>query len=293
MELRINGLTKTYGATIALQGVDLTMSEGIYGLLGPNGAGKSTLMNILTGNLTPTAGVVTFDGIPIQKMGAAYREKLGYMPQQQAMYPAFTVRRFLSYMAALRGMSRADASERIAQVLEQVELTAVSGKRISTLSGGMKQRLLIAQAILADPAVLILDEPTAGLDPKATHCDTQPYCQPGTAQNRDYCHTRSCRCGIHCQGDYPAPSWKCPLLRHTRCHGGRTARKGPWRCGFRRQFWKTLLRSIKWAALQKNQTGSMSVSFRKSRLQVWTGPRYAPIWRMYICGTLPSEWRSI
>ena len=166
MELRINGLTKTYGATIALQGVDLTMSEGIYGLLGPKGAGKSTLMNILTGNLTPTAGVVTFDGIPIQKMGAAYREKLGYMPQQQAMYPAFTVRRFLSYMAALRGMSRADASERIAQVLEQVELTAVSGKRISTLSGGMKQRLLIAQAILADPAVLILDEPTAGLDPK-------------------------------------------------------------------------------------------------------------------------------
>ncbi len=166
MELTISALRKEYGSVVALDRIDLTLREGVYGFLGPNGAGKSTLMNILTGNLTQTSGTVTYNGQDIIKMGEAFRRKLGYSPQQQALYPSFTVRRFLSYMAALRGMSRAEAAERIPQVLEQVELTGVAGRKIAALSGGMKQRLLIAQAILGDPEILILDEPTAGLDPK-------------------------------------------------------------------------------------------------------------------------------
>ena len=166
MELKIQNLQKEYGTVKALKGVDLTLSEGIYGFLGPNGAGKSTLMHILTGNLNATAGTVTYDGRPISEMGIEYRRKLGYMPQQQALYPTFTVKRFLSYMAALRGMTKAEAKARIPIVLEQVELTEFADRKIAALSGGMKQRLLIAQAILGDPEILILDEPTAGLDPK-------------------------------------------------------------------------------------------------------------------------------
>lgn len=166
MELKIQALQKDYGTVKALKGVDLTLSEGIYGFLGPNGAGKSTLMNILTGNLNATSGTVTYDGQPISNMGMEYRRKLGYMPQQQSLYPTFTVKRFLSYMAALRGMTKAEAKERIPIVLEQVELTEFADRKIVALSGGMKQRLLIAQAILGDPEILILDEPTAGLDPK-------------------------------------------------------------------------------------------------------------------------------
>ena len=166
MELNIQNLQKDYGSVKALKGVDLTLTEGIYGFLGPNGAGKSTLMNILTGNLHATAGSVTYDGQPIGELGAAYRKKLGYMPQQQSLYPTFTVRRFLSYIAALRGMTKEEAKVRIPAVLEQVELTDKADRKIAALSGGMKQRLLIAQAILGDPEILILDEPTAGLDPK-------------------------------------------------------------------------------------------------------------------------------
>lgn len=166
MELCLKDLTKQYGAVNALQGVNLRLTEGIYGFLGPNGAGKSTLMNILTGNLCPTSGDVTYDGESILGMGKAYRAKLGYMPQQQSLYPTFTVTRFLAYMAALRGMSKQEASARIPEALRQVELTEFAGRKIGSLSGGMKQRLLIAQAILGDPEILILDEPTAGLDPK-------------------------------------------------------------------------------------------------------------------------------
>lgn len=166
MELKIQNLKKDYGTVKALKGVDLTLTEGIYGFLGPNGAGKSTTMNILTGNLNATDGTVTYDGQPIGEMGMEYRRKLGYMPQQQSLYPTFNVKRFLSYMAALRGMTKAEAKERIPIVLEQVELTEFADRKIAALSGGMKQRLLIAQAILGDPEILILDEPTAGLDPK-------------------------------------------------------------------------------------------------------------------------------
>ena len=166
MELTFNRLTRSYGNVQALKGISFTLTEGIHGLLGPNGAGKSTMMNILSGNLEQTSGCITYNGHDIKKLGDEFRKVLGYMPQQQALYPGFTATQFLGYMASLRGMSKAEAEKAVRRVLEQVELTSVAGRKIKTFSGGMKQRLLIAQAILADPDVLVLDEPTAGLDPK-------------------------------------------------------------------------------------------------------------------------------
>ena len=166
MELTFDGLVKNYDTVKALKGVSFTLTPGVNGLLGPNGAGKSTMMNILSGNLSQTAGRITFDGEDIRNMGKAFRKRLGYMPQQQALYPGFTAVQFLGYMATLRGMGKAEATDAVHRVLRQVELEDVAARKIKTFSGGMKQRLLIAQAILADPDVLVLDEPTAGLDPK-------------------------------------------------------------------------------------------------------------------------------
>ena len=166
MELTFDGLVKNYDTVKALKGVSFTLTPGVNGLLGPNGAGKSTMMNILSGNLSQTAGRITFNGEDIRNMGKAFRKRLGYMPQQQALYPGFTAAQFLGYMATLRGMGKTEATDAVHRVLRQVELEDVALRRIKTFSGGMKQRLLIAQAILADPDVLVLDEPTAGLDPK-------------------------------------------------------------------------------------------------------------------------------
>lgn len=166
MELKIDHLTMNYGEKQALKGVSFSLTSGVYGLLGPNGAGKSTLMNILVGNLRATGGSITMDNKDVFAMGQEYRKMLGYMPQQQILYPSFTAVRFLSYMAALKGMSKERAKQRIEKVLEQVSLLEAAGKRIKTFSGGMKQRLLIAQAVLDEPEILILDEPTAGLDPR-------------------------------------------------------------------------------------------------------------------------------
>lgn len=166
MEIKIVNLKKNYGKKAALKGVDITLTEGIYGLLGPNGAGKSTMMNILTGNLPQTDGVILFDGADIRTLGASFRARLGYMPQQQTYYPGFTVEQFLYYIASLRGMKRIDAAESMTRALTRLGLNDVRKKPLRALSGGMRQRLLLAQAILADPDILILDEPTAGLDPK-------------------------------------------------------------------------------------------------------------------------------
>ena len=166
MELTFDGLVKNYDTVKALKSVSFTLTPGVNGLLGPNGAGKSTMMNILSGNLSQTAGRITFNGEDIRNMGKAFRKRLGYMPQQQALYPGFTAAQFLGYMATMRGMEKAEATDAVRRVLRQVELEDVALRRIKTFSGGMKQRLLIAQAILADPDVLVLDEPTAGLDPK-------------------------------------------------------------------------------------------------------------------------------
>ena len=166
MELTFDGLVKNYDTVKALKGVSFTLTPGVNGLLGPNGAGKSTMMNILSGNLSQTAGRITFNGEDIRNMGKEFRKRLGYMPQQQALYPGFTAAQFLGYMATLRGMGKTEATDAVHRVLRQVALEDVATRKIKTFSGGMKQRLLIAQAILADPDVLVLDEPTAGLDPK-------------------------------------------------------------------------------------------------------------------------------
>lgn len=166
MILSIDHVTKEYGSLKALDDISLELQPGVYALLGPNGAGKSTLMNLITDNLTCTEGTISFDGQEIHSMGRDYREKIGYMPQQQGMYDSFTAIRFLSYMASLKGMKTARAKKEIARVLELVNLSDKASQKISSFSGGMKQRLLIAQAILNDPDILILDEPTAGLDPK-------------------------------------------------------------------------------------------------------------------------------
>lgn len=166
MELQIERLCKTYGRTQALRNFSCTLTPGVYGLLGPNGAGKSTLLNILSRNLAPTSGRVLLDGAEIGSLGTSYLARVGFMPQQQALYPGFTCRDFLGYCAALREMKRQEASTAVTTVMEQVELAEKAGTRISALSGGMKQRLLLAQALLGDADLLLLDEPTAGLDPR-------------------------------------------------------------------------------------------------------------------------------
>ena len=164
--LEIKKITKQYGNKYALQDVSLSLSNGIYGLLGPNGAGKTTLMNIITDNLQADSGEVFWEDTAIKTLGAKYRSILGYAPQQQGLYESFTGRRFLSYMGALKEIPKKEMGEEIERVAEYVNLIDKIDTPIGSYSGGMKQRILIAQAMMGTPKLMIMDEPTAGLDPK-------------------------------------------------------------------------------------------------------------------------------
>lgn len=166
MELRINELTKKYGSKTAIDHLNITLSNGVYGLLGANGAGKTTLMRLFCDIQKPTSGKITLDGKDILGLGEKYRALLGYLPQHFGYYPDFTAMDFLMYVAALKGLNEKKAKKKAAELLESVDLTKKSRHKIKTFSGGMKQRLGIAQAMLNNPHILILDEPTAGLDPK-------------------------------------------------------------------------------------------------------------------------------
>ena len=166
MELRIERLTKKYGEKVALRDFTYTFTPGIYGILGANGAGKSTLMNLVTDNVKRNEGQILWDGTDILKLGKRFRAKLGYMPQQQGMYNDFSARAFLRYMAQIKEIPKKQADEQIEQLLDVVNLREDAHKKVGGFSGGMRQRVLLAQALLGDPQILILDEPTAGLDPR-------------------------------------------------------------------------------------------------------------------------------
>lgn len=164
MELTVDRVSKQYGNKIAVDRISLKLQPGIYGLLGENGAGKTTLMRLLCGILKPTAGSISLDGTDVT--AEEYRAELGYLPQDFGYYPDFTGVEFLLYMAALKGLNKAEARRKSREMLELVGLGEMGKKKIKTYSGGMKQRLGIAQALLGEPKLLVLDEPTAGLDPR-------------------------------------------------------------------------------------------------------------------------------
>ena len=166
MQLEIKHLTKRYGDKPALDDFSYCFDAGIYGILGANGAGKTTLMNLITDNVRRDAGEILFNGTDVLKLGKRFRSVLGYMPQQQGMYPDFSARAFLLYMAELKEIPRKQAREQVEALLEMVNLQDAAHKKLGGFSGGMRQRVLLAQALLGDTAVLILDEPSAGLDPR-------------------------------------------------------------------------------------------------------------------------------
>ncbi|MEZ3506054.1 MAG: ABC transporter ATP-binding protein [Lachnospiraceae bacterium] len=165
MELKIENLSKRFQDVAAVDNISCLLTTGVYGLLGVNGAGKTTLMRMLCTLLKPTEGRILWDGQDIFKLDGAYRRILGYLPQEFGYYPDFTVQDYLNYIASIKGLRPAVARKRTALLLQQVGLAGAENKKMRKLSGGMKRRVGIAQAMLNDPKILILDEPTAGLDP--------------------------------------------------------------------------------------------------------------------------------
>ena len=165
MKLELDGLTKEFGDFTAVNHINLTMTNGVYGLLGVNGAGKTTLMRMLCTLLKPTSGTICCNGKDIFNMDSEYRKLLGYLPQDFGFYPEFTVEDYLLYIAALKGIRPIVAKKRVKELIDKVGLSKAAHKKMKKLSGGMKRRAGIAQAMLNNPKILILDEPTAGLDP--------------------------------------------------------------------------------------------------------------------------------
>ncbi len=166
MELKLNDIIKSYGPIKALNGFSAVIDDGVYGLLGPNGAGKTTLIKIITDSIKSDSGSVYINGKNIKSLGDSYRSMLGYMPQHHGIYPSFTAAQFLSYIGSLKAMDMKRIEDEVPKILKSVNLMDVAHRRIGTFSGGMKQRIMLAQALMGDPKILILDEPTAGLDPK-------------------------------------------------------------------------------------------------------------------------------
>lgn len=166
MILEFKNVSKQYGDKYALKSFTTTLHEGVYGILGPNGAGKSTLMNLITDNVKRDKGEILYNGEEILKMGSQFRKLIGYMPQQQGLYDHFSARKFLFYMAALKGLKKKQAVKEIDFLLELVGLEKEAHRKVGGFSGGMRQRVLLATALLGEPQILILDEPTAGLDPE-------------------------------------------------------------------------------------------------------------------------------
>ena len=166
MRLAFENISKLYGDTVALEHIELTLQHGVYGLLGPNGAGKTTLMRIMTDLLIPSTGRVLLNGQDISAMGAAFRKKLGYLPQDFGVYPNFTAEQFLLYIGRLKGLSKFEVKQQTDELLCMVGLEDKGQKKLKGFSGGQRQRVGIAQALLGDPEILVLDEPTAGLDPE-------------------------------------------------------------------------------------------------------------------------------
>ena len=166
MELSLKSIKKEYGDKLVLDCISFSLKPGLYGILGSNGSGKTTLFRIICGLMKPTQGAVFFNGKNIVDQAENFRDILGFLPQDFRYYPDFTARNFLLYIASLKGLSRKNASTTSDELLDLVGLSAIKNKKIRKLSGGMKQRLGIAQALLNNPQVLVLDEPTVGLDPK-------------------------------------------------------------------------------------------------------------------------------
>lgn len=166
MKLELRELCKKYGDKIAVNNLSIQLEPGIYGILGQNGAGKSTIINMITDNLARTGGEILFNGVEIKNLGKEFRKKIGYMPQQQGFYENMSAEAFLYYMGEVKGISKKEIKKQVPALLEIVHLKDVASKKISSFSGGMKQRVLLAQALLGNPEILILDEPTVGLDPK-------------------------------------------------------------------------------------------------------------------------------
>ena len=164
--LVVNNVSKKYGSFYALKDINLEFNNGVYALLAPNGAGKTTLIKLLTTLIFPTSGEILYKGTDIVSLDGEYREIIGYLPQDFGYYRNYTSRKFLLYLAALKGIKKEDAVEKVKEVLKVVSLENVENKKMKGFSGGMIQRVGIAQALLNDPKILILDEPTAGLDPK-------------------------------------------------------------------------------------------------------------------------------
>ena len=164
-EVKLEHVSKKFQDKKAVDDVSLTLTPGVWGLLGANGSGKTTLMRMITGIMKPSGGRICYDGLEIGQMGRAYRDVIGYLPQEFGFYPEFNVQDYLEYMSALKGMTDAQAKKKIGALLELLTLSDVRKKKIIRLSGGMKRRVGIAQALLNDPEFLILDEPTSGLDP--------------------------------------------------------------------------------------------------------------------------------